>query len=549
MAITALNPNILGHLIEQKAKADPDRLVLIFENDKLPDERVTYRDLYVQGNKIAAELSRQGLKSGDKVAIMMRNHPEFIYGMVGASVIGAVVVPVDPRARGEKLKYFLTFSDSKSVLTTDYVVQDPDVEAVFRKAGVRPYVLRTAEGMAQGIGVRGNFAALNEVLSRPDEIKVENTVDDQNATWQMAFTSGTTGDPKGIRIAYARMGLYRVLGHFFGYRPDDVLYTGLSLTHGNAQFATMMQAVLGTVHHAVLSRWFTKSRIWDICIKYGCTSWSNLGGIATAVYSEPPGRKDQAHKVRMIISAGMPAAIWERFEERFNLKILEWYGAMEGGFACKPIGEGPVGSFGKPPQGVIEMKVVDENGQECPPRAIGELVGRAADGSAPVVDYYKNPEASRKKTEGGWLRTGDMAWRDEEGWFFFAHRQSDGGIRKMGEFISADFIQRVVAEHAQVLDVHIYGVPALSGAPGEKDVVAAVVAAEPGAALAKELFDVCARDLEKSHVPDFIQFCKDLPKTSSEKVQERFLSEAFSPGSNEVFSREAAGGKGIRGGN
>jgi acyl-CoA synthetase (AMP-forming)/AMP-acid ligase II len=218
------------------------------------------------------------------------------------------------------------------------------------------------------------------------------------------------------------------------------------------------------VDHSVFSRRFTKTRLWDICIEYGCTTWSNLGGIASAIYGEPPSPKDRQHQVRVVVSAGMPRELWLPFEERFGVRILEWYGTMEGGaFAYNPPGVGPVGSFGKPPP-VLEMSIVDDEDRPVPAGTIGELIGRPVGGSA-QLDYFKNADASMRKTRGGWMHTGDMCWRDADGWFYFAHRKEEGGIRRMGEFISEGFVRRAVLEHPDVLDVHVYGVASRTGPP------------------------------------------------------------------------------------
>jgi crotonobetaine/carnitine-CoA ligase len=131
-----------------------------------------------------------------------------------------------------------------------------------------------------------------------------------------------------------------------------------------------------------------------------------------------------------------------------------------------------------------------------------------------------------------------MCWKDDEGWLYFAHRKEEGGIRKLGEFVPESFIVRVLAEDPQVLDVHVYGVPARSGAPGESDLVAAIVAADPERVDAAALFDRCARLLERASVPDFIQVLDELPKTATEKVQTRLLVQAFDPASPRVFARD-----------
>jgi crotonobetaine/carnitine-CoA ligase len=212
---------------------------------------------------------------------------------------------------------------------------------------------------------------------------------------------------------------------------------------------------------------------------------------------------------------------------------------MEGAaFAYNPIGAGPVGSFGKPPE-VLEMAVVDESDEPVAPGTIGELVGRPAGGEA-RLDYFNNEEASRRKTKGGWMHTGDMCWRDQDGWYYFAHRKEEGGIRRMGEFISEGFVRRVALDDPDVLDVHVYGVPSRLGAPGESDVVVAVVVRD------RERFDVgglfarCSEELERSHQPDYIQVVDELPKTASEKVQTRYLAAELDPSSADVYVRPGA---------
>ncbi len=310
------------------------------------------------------------------------------------------------------------------------------------------------------------------MLDRPAEtvdIRLESEAD----PLQIIYTSGTTGDPKGVVMQNGRYGGMSMLGRFiFQFQPTDKLYTGLSLTHGNAQAVTL-SAALCIELPAVISRRFTKSRLWDICRKHGCTTFSQLGGMATAIYSEPVKENDADNPVRMLTSAGMPHAIWEAFEKRFDLKIFEWYGAVEGGLAFKPIGQGPIGSFGKPGPG-LEMKILDENDEECPPFVPGEICSRPATGESAEVEYHGNPEASEKKTRGGWLRSGDIGHTDEEGWLFFDYRKG-GGIRRSGDFVNPGFVEKVIAEHPDVSDVCVYGIPAKSGAPGEKDVVAAIV--------------------------------------------------------------------------
>jgi crotonobetaine/carnitine-CoA ligase len=319
------------------------------------------------------------------------------------------------------------------------------------------------------------------------------------------------------------------------YTKEDKLYTGLSLTHGNAQAVTMMPSLLLAIP-SVFSQRFTKSRIWDICRKHGCTTFSLLGGMMMGIYSEPEKPDDGDNPVKVVLSAGTPLAIWESFEKRFHLQIHEWYGAVEGGFAHNPVGLGPVGSFGKPLEGFMEMKVVRDDDTECAPGEVGELVSRMV-GQEVEVEYLGKKKASEEKTRGGWLRSGDMCHADEEGWLYFDYRKG-GGLRRAGDFIMPEHVESVIATHPTVTDVCVYGIPAASGAPGEVDLVAAVVAT-PGCTIeAKSVFQQFMGGLEKNSVPSYLQVVDAIPKTISEKNLDRVLREEFREDAENVFKLE-----------
>jgi crotonobetaine/carnitine-CoA ligase len=143
-----------------------------------------------------------------------------------------------------------------------------------------------------------------------------------------------------------------------------------------------------------------------------------------------------------------------------------------------------------------------------------------------VVEYYKNPEASAKKCAGGWLHMGDIVREDADGWLYFLFRQG-GGIRRNGDFVNPGFIEKAVAEFESVDDVFVYGVPASNGAPGEKDVVAAIVLRDAAGFDPARLLAHCVARLDRNAVPSYFQVVEAIPKTASEKPQERFLIERF----------------------
>ncbi len=528
-----LNQDIPGHLLELKAQEAPDHEVLIFERGDRGEVRLTYRDIYENSNKIARLLLDNGIGPGDTFAVYMRNHPEFVYSLIAASTIGAIMVPVDPRTIGERLEYLITDSKAKAIIATDECLDQLN-QVVDRLPGAMFTTIAYLKDT--GVLVDNGFHNLNQTLSQDDWLKVEQHCFDLTQPLEIIYTSGTTGNPKGVVIRTGRVGAFKLLAQVvMKYSSEDILYSGLSLTHGNAQAVTLFPAlILGL--KAIFSTSFTRSRIWDICRKYDCTSFSLLGGMMAGIANLEEKDDDADNPVRMVVNAGTPAALWEDFENRFGVKILEWYGAVEGGLAFKPIGVGPVGSFGKPIPGVMEFKVVDEDDNEVAPGVVGELISRMVQGET-RVDYHGKPEASDDKTRGGWLRSGDMVHVDADGWFFFDYRKG-GGLRRAGDFIQPEFVETVIGRHPEVSEVCVYGVPADSGAPGESDIVAAV-AAFPGQEISPaSIYAFCQKNLEKSNIPSFLQVVAVIPKTVSEKHQPRLLQEQFAKNEGSIFKFE-----------
>jgi len=530
--VTGYDPLTIAGVVCRWAAEKPDFVVLTVEGAGVrEDETRSYAELWDKGRALAAGLRKLGLQPGDRLATLLANHAEFVDLMVAVSLLGAALVPIDPRTRGDKLIYMLSAVGCKGVIAADYALSEL-LSVRERVPGLQWVVgLPTDEGKAtaaqlQAVGVRpyGEVAGC-------DFRGVELPGSQPESTLELIYTSGTTGDPKGIVMTQRRYcENAKITPFLFGFKPDERLYSGLSLTHANAQVITLGTALVNAIP-CVLSRRFSKSRLWDITRQYGCTNFTLLGGMTTAIYAEPPRPDDADNPVRSIISAGMPAAIWNEFRQRFGVELHEFYGAAEGGLSGNPPGVGPVGSIGKPIPTLVH-RIVDDEGNDVPKDANGERVGellfRHADGTPFRVEYYGQPDASAKKCAGGWLHMGDVVREDKDGWLYFLYRKGSG-IRRNGEFINAAFIEKVIAEAPEVDDVYVYGIPAASGVPGEKDVVAAVVPkhADHGAFDVQGLFRLCRQKLEPNVVPSFIQVLQQIPKTASEKPQDRFLVEAL----------------------
>ena len=526
-------PGVMAFDMSARAEDDPDFPVITFENDPHPDEVLTYADIVLKGNRLARAMEKMGIGRGDAFSIVMRNHPETVISMYAASALGAILVPIDPRSKGEKLRYQIKDSGSRGVIfaaefmdSVDEALADlPDVKAI-----------GCMYNPEFGVPVTPAYPDLKQILDGPEVVMFDPGQQSPNDHFMIIYTSGTTGDPKGVRMRANRLQAYVMLAALvWGYKSEDKLYTGLSLTHGNAQAVTLSPALWLNIP-AVISRRFTKSRIWDVCRKYGCTTFSLLGGMMMGIYSEPVRTDDGDNPVKVVISAGTPRGIWEAFEKRFKVRIHEWYGAVEGGFAHNPPGSGPIGSFGKPLEGLMEMKVVREDDSECESGEIGELISRMISGET-EVEYHGKKEASEAKTRGGWLRSGDMVHKDEEGWLYFDFRKG-GGLRRQGDFIMPEYVEGVMADHPDITDVCVYGIPAASGAPGESDLVAAIVPNEGRTPDIKGIFTLCRKGLEGNSVPSYIQVVSEIPKTASEKNLDRLLREDFNKEASNVHKFE-----------
>jgi crotonobetaine/carnitine-CoA ligase len=504
---------------------EPDKVALIIVNDDGSDEQITYAGLFENTNRISCVLIKAGVGEGDTFAVIMRNHPEFLYCLSAAVSIGAIMVPVDPRSRGAKLTFQIKNTKCRGIIISDeFIGSIKEIEKDIRNVPV----IGVTYKKHHGIPIETAYPVLNDIVSRESgSLPYKARPMNLSRPVQIIHTSGTSGDPKGVILRGQRLRDSALLGKLiYKYKNDDILYNGLSLTHGNCQSVTLFPALSKGIP-AVIGEKFTKSRIWNICRKYGCTSFSSLGGMMAGIYNEPPKPDDADNPVRVVVSAGTPTAIWEDFEKRFNVKIHEWYAAVEGGLAHNPPGKGPIGSFGKPNFLMYRMKIVDENDKEVGPFVKGELISKMT--FRPTkVDYFGKKKESDEKTKGGWLRSGDICHKDDKGFLYFDFRKG-GGLRRQGDFIQPDYVEKIIGEEENVSEVCVYGIPAASGAPGESDLVAAVAPLRGKKIDVDSLISLCMKRLERNSVPSYFQIVDEIPKTITEKALERVLKEQFRP--------------------
>ncbi|HNW28662.1 MAG TPA: AMP-binding protein, partial [Spirochaetota bacterium] len=208
MAKAHLNPVIASHLVEIKAEETPDTQIYVFERGEHGEDIVTYKDLHEKANRIARLLLDNGIKSGDTFGVFMRNYPEFVYSLMAGTTIGAIMVPIDPRSRGDRLKYLLSNSGAKAVIVSIECLEQ--LEEVVKDVPDLKFIT-VAYQRDLNMPVSSKYHVLNETLEKDTWQAVDQMIMDVRHPMQIIYTSGTTGDPKGVAIRNNRTGLFNIL--------------------------------------------------------------------------------------------------------------------------------------------------------------------------------------------------------------------------------------------------------------------------------------------------------------------------------------------------
>jgi crotonobetaine/carnitine-CoA ligase len=324
------------------------------------------------------------------------------------------------------------------------------------------------------------------------------------------YTSGTTGPPKGVVAeGYDLSHVHDLLGRL-GVAQGETIYTALPLFHGNALILSAMGAIWNDWTLALAPR-FSASRFFDDVRRYGAVEFTALGAMIPILLKQPERPDDADNPARVCLSAACPDWAWKEFERRFGVRIVEFYGLVDHpGYLVND--EGVPGSMGKP-KGVTEFRVVDDEDCELPTGKVGELVMRHPGGR--LTYYHDDPDATDEAYRGGWFHTGDLAYVDDSGFFFYAGRKKES-MRRKGENISAWEIENAVNQHPAVEECAAHAVVSALG----EDEVKLVVVCKPGASVTpEELIDFCTGRVAEYAIPGYVEFRSTLPKTGTHRVQ------------------------------
>lgn len=502
----------LATLLDTAARRNPGKVALI-----LDQMQMRYAELNGAANKIANGLRDRGVRPGDKVAIMLPNTPHFVMCYYGILKAGATVVPLNVLFKQHEVQYHLDDSDAVALIAWEGFLED--AANGFAKAD-RCHHLIVAQAPGSTASLPDGALPLAALMADTSPVfqTYETGAED---TAVILYTSGTTGRPKGAELSHANMLMNAVVGaeKILRTNEDEIGLAVLPLFHSFGQTCVMNALIYSGATITMLPR-FEPQKAMEIMQRDGVTYFAGVPTMYFYLLNFPGADQYNLSSLRRCCSGGasMPVEVMHAFNNKYDVKILEGYGLSE----TSPVAsfnhldyEPVPGSIGTPIWGV-EMRCVDGDGKPVADGELGEIEIR---GHNVMKGYYKREDATNEAIRNGWFRTGDVAYRDEKGFFFIKDRVKDMIIRG-GFNIYPREIEEVLYGHPAIAEAAVIGMP--DQALGEE--VKAVVALKPGQqATAEEVMAYCKERLAAYKYPRSVEFMDALPKTATGKILKREL--------------------------
>ncbi|MFF7494252.1 long-chain-fatty-acid--CoA ligase [Streptomyces rubiginosohelvolus] len=486
-------------ILQESAARHPDRIAVVDG-----DVRVTYRDLWQDALRLAARLRADGVRTGDRVALLLPNSADFPRAYYAVLAAGATAVPVHGLLVAEEVAYVLRHSGCRTVLAAGELAT-------------------VAEAAAADTDVRvlavdyGGWALDGPEPRDPDDIAV------------ILYTSGTTGRPKGALLTHAN--LFRnatvCARDLFALTPDDVVLGCLPLFHSFGQ-SCAMNAALSAGASLVLTSRFTGPDALTLMAREDVTVFMGVPTMyhALAEASAPDAPRPGGLRLAVSGGAALPVALLERFEGIFDTVILEGYGLTE---------TSPAATFNRPAErraGTVGRAIPGVEAAVADPRTEDRVVTLADGERGEVVlrghnvfaGYLDDPRATAAALVDGWFRTGDLGIRDPDGFLTIVDRKKDLIIRG-GFNVYPREVEETLARHPGIAQVSVVGLP--DEVRGEE--ICAAVVPRPGAQLhPDELVEWARERLGRHKYPRIVRVFGSLPLGPSGKVLKRELREACS---------------------
>ena len=472
---------------------------------RLDDTVLSYGTLDDLTAKLAGLLREHGVQAGDRVGIMLPNVPQFAVAYYGVLRAGGIVVPMNVLLKRREVAFYLGDPEARVVLAWHEFADEARAGA--QEAGAECIIVTPGE-------FEHTLAAATPVREVAAKVGSDTAV--------ILYTSGTTGRPKGAELTHANLRRnVEAMTDIFSLGPDDVLLGALPLFHAFGQTCGLNAAIAAGACLSLIAR-FDAGTALEIIGRDRVNVFEGVPTMYSALLAHPHGRDYNVDCLRLCVSGGaaLPVEVLREFEAAFGCVVLEGYGLSETSPVASfnhPDRERKPGSIGTPIEGV-EMKLVDENGDEVAPGEVGEIAIR---GHNIMKSYWQRPDATAEAiSPDGWFRSGDLARRDEEGYYFIVDRKKELIIRG-GYNVYPREIEEVLYEHPAVHECAVIGIPHAS--LGEE--VGAAIALKPGAeATVEELRAYAKSQVAAYKYPRRVWLVDALPKGPTGKILKREIT-------------------------
>lgn len=510
-------------VVDETARQEPGRTAMVWCDDKGAEAVFTFGQMKEYSDRAANFLHSCGIRKGDSVMLILKRRYEFWFALLACHKLGAVAIPATHLLTAKDIVYRINAADVKAVICVNEELVRRHVEEGERQTG--PLLAKILAGAGDRAAHPGwldftaGTASSPAVFPRPTGAQAVTSRD----RMLLYFTSGTTGLPKMVSHSFAYP-----LGHILtaGYW-QNVGNGGLHLTVADTGWA---KAAWGKIYGqwlcgcAVMTYDYDKfvpRHMLEVLQKYGVTSFCAPPTVFRFLIKEPLAEY-QFPKLKYCTVAGEPLnpEVYQAFLKATGIKLMEGYGQTEltvtlGTF---PWLEPRPGSMGKPSPG-YDVDLVDENGRSCEPGEEGQIILRVATPIPGMFDgYYRDPDLTAKVWRDGIYYTGDMAWRDEDGYYWFVGR-ADDVIKSSGYRIGPFEVESALMEHKAVLECAVTGVPDPDRGQIVKATIVLATGWEAGEELAAELQEHVKKVTAPYKYPRLVEFVKELPKTISGKIR------------------------------
>lgn len=507
----------LRSMWENTVSAHSDKKYLVFCSADGTESRYTYERFDRLANQTANFFWKLGVRKGQTVAVHLCSSVDFMLCLFGLAKIGGVMVPVNEQNLKAESAYILGRCMPAAVVCEPRFLElYEQIRAEDPRLVKELVVARSNEGRSGAVNFAEGVLRQSERLQASVELSSFDTV-------EVMFTSGTTSRPKGVEFTHAN---FVYAGWYAQWqtalRSDDVLFTTMPACHSNFQLAAMMP-VIAAGASLVLVEKYSASRFWDQVRRFEGTIIQCVSMMVRTLLLQPERANDRDNDVREVLYfLPLDTESKERFEERFNVRIMNSYGSTESlnwVITDYPTGPRKWPSVGRAGLG-YEARIVDENGCELPRGEVGDIEVKGVPGRTIMKGYFNDPKATAATIGAeGWMSTGDKGWCDDEGFFYFVDRVANM-IKRSGENISAAEVEEVLESCELIAEAAVVG----EDDPIRDQLVKAFVVPTAGARITVEdVLAYCRANLAAFKVPSIVEIRSELPHTCSMKVEKKLL--------------------------